>query len=146
MYMEYSKGGYLMSRLSKEELNSLPETMKYGSLIRKQNMGEKDMSILLHKLFSYNNDMLLIRNILGSDDKMIEFLDILAGMTLKLPTHALILKTINEIEIWNILKRKGFTQENIKNLSSSYKISVSKIRLIYEEYESKFGSVEDEEK
>lgn len=144
--MEYSKGGYLMSRLSKEELNSLPETMKYGSLIRKQNMSEEDMTILLYKLFSYNNDMLLIRNILGSDDKMIEFLDILAGMTLKLPTHALILKTIHEIEIWNILKRKGFTQENIKNLSSSYKISVSKIRLIYEEYESKFGSVEDEEK
>lgn len=135
-----------MSRLSKEELNSLPETMKYGSLIRKQNMSEEDMTILLYKLFSYNNDMLLIRNILGSDDKMIEFLDILAGMTLKLPTHALILKTIHEIEIWNILKRKGFTQENIKNLSSSYKISVSKIRLIYEEYESKFGSVEDEEK
>jgi hypothetical protein len=144
--MEYSKGGYLMSRLSKEELNSLPETMKYGSLIRKQNMSKEDMTILLHKLFSYNNDMLLIRNILESDDKMIEFLDILAGMTLKLPTHALILKTIHEIEIWNILKRKGFTQENIKNLSSSYKISVSKIRLIYEEYESKFGSVEDEEK
>ena len=135
-----------MSRLSKEELNSLPETMKYGSLIRKQNMSKEDMTILLHKLFSYNNDMLLIRNILESDDKMIEFLDILAGMTLKLPTHALILKTIHEIEIWNILKRKGFTQENIKNLSSSYKISVSKIRLIYEEYESKFGSVEDEEK
>lgn len=132
-----------MAKLSKEELDSLPETMKYGSLIRKQNMGNYEMNVLLHKIFSYNNDILLIRSILGSDSKMIEFLDILAGLTLKLPTHALILKTIHEIEIWETLKRKGYTQENIKNLSSIYKISVSKIRLIYEEYEEKFGSDQD---
>ena len=89
--------------------------------------------------------MLLIRSILGSDDKMIEFLDNLAGLTLKLPTHALIFKTINEIEIWRTLKRKGYSQDRIKELSSSYKLSVSKIRLIYEEYESKFGSGKDGE-
>lgn len=134
-----------MSRLKKEELESLPETMKYGSLIRKQNLSEEEMNILLHKLFSYNNDMLLIRSILGSDEKMVEFLDILAGLTLKLPTHALVLRTINEIEIWRILRQKGVTQERIKELSTSYKLSVSKIKLIYDEYENKFGSADKNE-
>lgn len=134
-----------MSRkLSQEELNSLPETLKYGSLIRKQNMSKEDVDILLYKLFNYNNDMLIIRNLLGSDDKMIEFLDIMAGLTLKIPTSALVLKTINEIEIWRALKNKGYTQDNIKNLSNSYKVSVSKVRLIYDEYENKFGSDKDE--
>lgn len=135
-----------MSRkLSQEELNSLPETLKYGSLIRKQDMNKEDVDILLYKLFNYNNDMLIIRNLLGSDDKMIEFLDIMAGLTLKIPTSALILKTINEIEIWRALKQKGCTQDNIKNLSNSYKVSVSKVRLIFDEYETKFGSGKDEE-
>ena len=135
-----------MSRkLSQEELNSLPETLKYGSLIRKQDMNKEDVDILLYKLFNYNNDMLIIRNLLGSDDKMIEFLDIMAGLTLKIPTSALVLKTINEIEIWRALKQKGYTQDNIKNLSNSYKVSVSKVRLIFDEYETKFGSGKDEE-
>lgn len=136
----------MSKRLSQEELNSLPETLKYGSLIRKQNMDKEDMDILLYKLFNYNNDMLIIRNLLGSDDKMIEFLDIMAGLTLKIPTSALILKTINEIEIWRTLKKKGYTQDNIKNLSNSYKVSISKIRLIFDEYETKFGSGKDEKK
>lgn len=136
----------MSKKLSQEELNSLPETLKYGSLIRKQNMSKEDMDILLYKLFNYNNDMLIIRNLLGSDDKMIEFLDIMAGLTLKIPTSALILKTINEIEIWRTLKKKGYTQDNIKNLSNSYKVSVSKVRLIFDEYETKFGSGKDEKK
>lgn len=136
----------MSKKLSNEELNSLPETLKYGSLIRKQNMNKDDVDILLYKLFNYNNDMLIIRNLLGSDDKMIEFLDIMAGLTLKIPTSALVLKTINEIEIWRALKRKGYTQDNIKNLSNSYKVSVSKVRLIFDEYETKFGSDKDEEK
>lgn len=136
----------MSKRLSQEELNSLPETLKYGSLIRKQNMDKEDMDILLYKLFNYNNDMLIIRNLLGSDDKMIEFLDIMAGLTLKIPTSALILKTINEIEIWRTLKKKGYTQDNIKNLSNSYKVSISKVRLIFDEYETKFGSGKDEKK
>lgn len=135
----------MSKKLNQDELNSLPETLKYGSLIRKQHMSKEDVDILLYKLFNYNNDMLLIRNLLDSDEKMIEFLDIMAGLTLKIPTSALVLKTINEIEIWRALKRKGYTQENIKNLSSSYKVSISKIRLIYDEYETKFGSGKDEE-
>ena len=135
----------MSKKLNQDELNSLPETLKYGSLIRKQHMSKEDVDILLYKLFNYNNDMLLIRNLLGPDEKMIEFLDIMAGLTLKIPTSALVLKTINEIEIWRALKRKGYTQENIKNLSSSYKVSISKIRLIYDEYETKFGSGKDEE-
>ena len=76
-----------MEHLSKEELSNLPDTMTYGSLITKHNMNKEDIDILLYKLFSYNNDMLLIRSILGSDEKMIQFLDILAGLTLKMPTH-----------------------------------------------------------
>ena len=136
-----------MSKLTKEELESLPENMKYGSLIRKHDMSKEKLDILLYKIFSYNNDMLLIRNILGSDEKMIEFLDVLAGLTLKLPTHALILRTINEIEIWDDLKRKGYSPERAKELSSLYKISVSKIKLVYDEYEKKFGDdKKDEEK
>lgn len=134
-----------MNKLSQDELNSLPETLKYGSLIRKQHMSKEDVDILLYKLSNYNNDILLIKNLLGSDEKIIEFLDIMAGLTLKIPTSALVLKTINEIEIWRALKKKGYTQENIKNLSSSYKVSISKIRLIYDEYETKFGSGKDEE-
>lgn len=133
-----------MSKLTKEELQSLPDTMKYGSLIRKQHMSKEDTDILLYKLFASNDSLLLIRSILGSDEKMIEFLDNLAGLTLKLPTNSLIFKTINEIEIWRILKRKGYSQDRIKELSATYKLSISKIRLIYEDYESKFGSDKDE--
>lgn len=128
-----------MEHLSKEELSSLPDTMTFGSLITKQNMKTEDLDILLHKLFSYNNDMLLIRSILGSNKKMIQFLDILAGLTLKIPTHSLILRTINEIEIWRMLQRSEVTQQRIKEVGSLYKLSAPKVKLIYEEYESKFG-------
>lgn len=135
-----------MDKLSKEELEMFPDTLKYGSLVQKRNMSEADVEILLYKLFSSNNEeLLLIKSLLGSNAKMIEFLDVLAGLTIKIPTHTSIVKTINEIEIWKSLKRKGYTQENIKNLSSSYKISVSKIRLIYEEYEAEFGRSDEDE-
>lgn len=133
-------------QLNKEELEQLPDTMTYGSLITKRNMKAEDLDILLYKLFSANNDLMLIRSILGSDQKMVQFLDILAGLTLKIPAHSLILRTINEIEIWRSLKRSEVSQTKIKELSASYKIPAPKIKTIYEEYEAKFGDGEIEEK
>lgn len=130
-----------MEHLSKEELSNLPDTMIYGSLITKHNMNKEDIDILLYKLFSYNNDMLLIRSILGSDEKMIQFLDILAGLTLKMPTHSLVLRTINEIEVWRRLRRSDeINQQRMKEVGSAYKLSASKVKLIYDEYESRFGN------
>ena len=36
-----------MNRLSKEELEMFPDTLKYGSLVQKRNMSEADVDILL---------------------------------------------------------------------------------------------------
>lgn len=131
--------------LNKEELDQLPDTMSFGSLVTKGNMSKEDTDVLLYRLFSENQDLLLIRSMLGSDKKMIQFLDIMAGLTLKIPTHNIILKTINEIEIWRNLRNHGYSQERVKELSSMYKIPSAKIKIVYDELEERFGDGRVEE-
>ena len=125
--------------LSQEELKSLPETMKYGVLVNKKDFDKKKVNILLQKLYSQNGNIMLIRSLLGTDEKLLEFLDILAGINLKLPTHTTLLKVINEIEIWSTLRRQDLSDATVKFVSNNYKVPAAKVRAIYEEYESKFG-------
>lgn len=125
--------------LSKEELQSLPETMKYGVLVSKRDFSKEKLDILLKKLYTQNNNIVLLRSLLDSDEKLIEVLDIMAGLSIKFPTHTTMLKYINEIDIWTTLKRQTPTDANIKAISNSYKIPSAKIRTIYEDYEEKFG-------
>lgn len=130
--------------LSKEELNSLPETMKYGILVNKRDFEKEKVDILLKKLYSQNTNIAILRSLLGSDESLLKFLDIMAGINLKFPTHTTLLKVINEIDIWTTLKRQGFTDGNVKSVSNNYKIPSAKIRTIYEDYESKFGDGKSE--
>lgn len=125
--------------LSKEELNELPETMKYGILVNKRDFEKEKVDILLEKLYSQNTNIALLRSLLGSDEQLLRFLDIMAGINLKFPTHTTLLKVINEIDIWTTLKRQGFSDCSVKHVSNNYKIPSAKIRAIYEDYESKFG-------
>ncbi len=125
--------------LSKEELEELPETMKYGILVNKRDFTKEKIDILLKKLYSQNTNIALLRSLLGSDEKLLEVLDIMAGLSLKFPTHTTILKYINEIDIWSTLKRQEPTDVNIKAVSNNYKIPSAKIKSIYEDYEEKFG-------
>lgn len=132
-------------RLNKEELDQLPDTMSFGSLVAKGDISKEHIDILLCKLFNDNPDLLLIRSILGNDRKMIQFLDIMAGITLKIPAHNVISRTINEIEIWQNFKDYGYSPERVKELSSSYKVPSAKVRSIYEDYEMRFGDGKVEE-
>lgn len=125
--------------LSKEQLNELPETMKYGILVNKRDFSKDKVDILLKKLYTQNTNIALLRSLLGSDEKLLEVLDIMAGLSLKFPTHTTILKYINEIDIWTTLRRQEPTDVNIKAVSNNYKIPSAKIKAIYEDYEEKFG-------
>ena len=137
MYLEYVKGGINM--LSKDELQDLPETMKYGILVNKRDYNKQKVDILLKKLYTQNESIMLLRSLLDSDEKLIEVLDIMAGLSIKFPTHTTILKYINEIDIWSSLKHQGPTDANIKAASVNYKIPATKIKTIYENYENEFG-------
>lgn len=125
--------------LSKQDLNSLPETMKYGILVNKRDFSKEKIDILLQKLYTQNTNITILRSLLGSDEKLLEVLDIMAGLAVKFPTHTTLLKYVNEIDIWSTLKRQSPTDANIKAVSSNYKIPAAKIRAIYNDYEEKFG-------
>ena len=125
--------------LSREQLESLPETLKFGSLINKRDYDKEKIDILLQKLYNQNQCIAVLRSLLGSDEKLIETLDIMAGYVVKFPTHTTIIKYINEIDIWTTLRRQSPTEANIKAVAVNYKMPTAKVKNVYEMYENEFG-------
>ena len=125
--------------IPKEDLENLPETMKYGVLVNKRDFSKEKVDILLNKLYTQNSNIMILRSLLESDEKLIEVLDIMAGLAVKFPTHTTILKYINEIDIWSTLKRQSPTEANIKAVANNYKMPSAKVKTIYDNYELEYG-------
>ena len=116
-----------------------------GLLVEFKGLPEEDLDIFI-RYYMYTNGISFrfVYELLGSVDKFLEFIDILASKTLKIPSANQTFATLTYIEIWRYLRKfdidlpvlkacaKMFSSENMK-------LSPRKCHQIFLELESLYG-------
>jgi len=103
-----------------------------------------DSKTLLKTILVYNDKFSIIADMIEIFDpeSVIKFLHVFAGQTIHVPSIKDLEAATRDIEIYSIIKRRGFTSEVVSEMSQRYDITYDKVEKIYKTVSKFYGSTD----
>lgn len=125
---------------NKQELEEVrevkPRFLPSGNLSQLKALSYDDLLVMANMLSTYREMILLLLDVFKSEDELIKFLDLFAGLSLKLPSRSRVYHVVENINIYKYYKEHINDEDPEKITAAHYGITRQYVHSIIERVEA----------